>query len=850
MRASLEVHNAILNQTITARAGRIFKIIGDSIQAAFDYPTQALEAAQETQMGLSTADWGTTGPLQVRIGIHTGLAEAQGGDYAVSHTLNRVARVMSAGSGGQILLTSAVAELAGDKLPKHTSLRDLGKHHMKGMTQVEHLFQLISPDLPADFPPLHTQDLAPHNLPLRMTSFIGRESETESIKALLSETRLVTLTGSGGVGKSRLAVEIGHQVLEEYSSGVWLVELASLSDPQLLQQAVADALSVREIKGRLLIDVIEEFLHNKRCLLILDNCEHILEACALLADRLLHACPSLTILASSREALGLEGERPYQVPSLSLPDVELVSPQTLAQFEAVQLFIERARTAMPGFHLGQENAPSLTRVCRRLDGIPLAIELAAARMKVLRLEQISARLDNRFHLLTGGSRTALPRQQTLRATIDWSYDLLTDRDRALLQKLSVFSGGWDLEAAESICEGDDIEAYGVLDLLDSLVSKSMVLADRQSGIETRYRLLETVRQYAREKFVEHGNTEITRQSHCEYYSSLVKQAHRERYGERAEYGEEKWLDQIEIEHANLRVALTWIIGIQDAESGSQLIEALNWFWISHDHYHEAREWSHKVLGVCSQGTRAYAVILKIIGNQNFAVGNYEEARTCLEESINLFQEFGEINDLEKAVQNLGWIAAAQGKYAESRRLLGKSLNLAQQLEDKYEIAWAYLSLGELARAEKNLELAYQYHTQSLALMREQNSKEGISIELSNLAFVVLHQGDYERSNEMFVESLLISLKLGTKSHHAVVMGGLASVALKKGQAERAAQLFGASDSMHKTLGRAIDPGDQADFVDFQAATRAALNEQAFTAAWAEGQAMTLGQAVAYALEEI
>jgi tetratricopeptide (TPR) repeat protein len=475
--------------------------------------------------------------------------------------------------------------------------------------------------------------------------------------------------------------------------------------------------------------------------------------------------------------------------------------------------------------------------------------MAAARMKVLRVEQVADRLDDRFHLLTGGSRTSLPHQQTLRGTIDWSYDLLADKERNLLQKLSVFVGGWDLEAAEFVCEGNGIETYDVMDLLDSLVGKSLVLAERQPGKETRFHMLETIHQYALEKFLESGSTEQARQQHFEYYSSLMKQAHRARYRDEAGYEVAKWLDQIELEHDNLRTALNWIICVQDAESASQLVEALHWFWVMHDHYHEACEWSLKVLAICSQGSHAYATILRIIGNQNFALGNYDEARAHLEESVNLFQEFGDISEFARAVQSLGWIAIALGEYDDAHRLIEQSLNLSQQLADKYEIAWAYLSLGELARAEDNQELAYQYHTQSLALFRELNATGPISIELSNLGFVVLHQGNYQRATDLFEEGLLISLRLGTKSHHAVVMGGLASVAQMKGQSERAARLFGASAAIHEDLGRAIDPGDVADFKDFQAASRAALSEQAFTAAWTEGQAMSLGQAIAYALGE-
>lgn len=849
MRVSLEIHNDILHQNVSNHSGKIFKIVGDSFQAAFDQPYQALEAALEAQRDLSTADWGTTGPLQVRMGLHTGPAESQGGDYVVSHTLNRVARVMSVGYGGQILLTSVVAELVRDKMPGDTSLRDLGEHFLKGLTKSEHIFQLISPQLPAEFPALQTKELIPNNLPHQINSFIGRDREIVNIKTLLDETRLVTLIGSGGVGKSRLAVEVGHQVLNEYSHGVWLVELVSLSDPNLLPQAVATALGIWELKGHNLIDLLTGFLRDKRYLMILDNCEHMLDACANLARHLLTSCPSLTILASSREALGLEGERSYQVPSLSLPDEKSPSLKSLAQSEAITLFIDRSQTSLPGFRLTEDNAQALAKVCRRLDGIPLAIEMAAARMNLLRVEQVANRLDDRFHLLTAGSRSALPHQQTLRGTIDWSYDLLMDKERNLFQKLSIFAGGWDLEAAEFVCEGNGVKAYDVMDLIDSLVSKSLILAERQPGEETRFFMLETIHQYAREKFLESGNTEQVRQRHFEYYFSLMQQAHQTRYGDDKGFEVAKWLDQIEIEHDNLRAALNWIIVEKKAESASQLIIVLNWFWNMHDHHQEAREWSYKVLAICTPGSRAYATILRIIGNQHFALGNYDQGRACLEESINLFQEFGETKELAISVQSLGWIATALGEYDEARRLIERSLNLSQQLADKYEIAWAYLSLGELARAENKLDLAYQYHTQSLALFRDLDSKGPISIELSNLAFVILHQGNYKLAIELFVESLLISLKLGTKSHNAVVLGGLASVAQREGQAERAARLFGAAAAIHEDLGRAIDPGDVADFKEFQAATRADLSEQAFSAAWTEGQAMTLGQAIAYALEE-
>jgi class 3 adenylate cyclase len=422
MQAALAQHHAILRQAIETNGGQVTQIIGDEFQAAFRLATQALAAALAAQRGLQNAQWGATGPLKVRMGLHTGPAEPDPkGDapYAVSHTLNRAGWIRSAAHGGQILLSQEAADLVERHLPGDVTLKDLGQHHLKGMQRPEHLFQVLAPDLPQTFPPIATLNVRRGNLPVELTSFIGREQEIAEILGLLARHRLVTLTGSGGTGKTRLSLQAAAQAEDRYPDGAWLVELAPLSDPEKVAQAVVAALGLRDSGRQSALDLLADYLADRRLLLVLDNCEHLIEACARLAGRLLRDCPGLTILASSREALGVAGEVAYRVPSLGIPGPrQALALEELNTIEAVRLFVERAAAALPGFTLTKANAPAITQVCRRLDGIPLAIELAAARVGLLAVEQIAERLDNRFRLLTGGSRTALPRQQTLRASID------------------------------------------------------------------------------------------------------------------------------------------------------------------------------------------------------------------------------------------------------------------------------------------------------------------------------------------------------------------------------------------------------------------------------------------------
>ncbi len=525
MAAALQIHNSILRKAIEFQGGIVFKIVGDSFQAAFATAPQALRAAIQGQKALQSAPWNDLGPLKVRMGIHTGEAQLDpGGDeYAVSHTKNRTARIMSAAHGGQILLSQETKELVDHQLPESVTLKDLGENRLKGISIPERLFQVCAPGLPQDFPILATAITHPHNLPVQLTSFIGRQEEIAGLIELLSTHRLVTLNGSGGAGKTRLSLQVAEKVLDRYPDGVWLVELAPLTDPVQVSQAVASVLGLQKSGESSYLTILTDNLRSKHLLLLLDNCEHLLEACADLTHHLIQHCPSLSLLTTSREPLGIDGEVGYRVPSLEAPDPALVTDlQELAHAEAIQLFSERAASILPGFALNAETLPAVANICRRLDGIPLAIELAAARIDVLGVAQIAARLADRFRLLTGGSRTALPRQRTLRASIDWSYYLLKEPERLLLQQLSVFSGGWTLEAVEGVYGGNEQEEWEILETHTSLVKKSLIVAESSSGAQYRYSMLETIRQFAQEKLDDSGLGARARERHQAYFLTLAQ----------------------------------------------------------------------------------------------------------------------------------------------------------------------------------------------------------------------------------------------------------------------------------------------------------------------------------------
>ena len=451
-------HNEILTQSIQAHEGHVYEVAGDSFCAAFSSAIDAVSAALEAQQSLHNETW-SPAPIKVRMGMHTGTVKLNDKNAYMGYaTIALTQRIMSAGHGGQVLLSEVTRELVRDSLPRNTELVDLGERRLKDLLRPEHLYQLNTLGLPSKFPPLNTVDVFPNNLPVELTSFIGREKEIAEVKQQLIDHRLVTLTGSGGTGKTRLSLQVAADLLDQFPHGIWFVELAPLTDPELVPQTILSTIGLNEQPGTPPLELLKQYLHEKKSLIVLDNCEHLIEASSKVTDILLNAAPELKILASSRESLGVRGELAYPVPSLSLPDIKhLPLIEQLSQYEAVRLFIDRAALVSPRFDVDKQNAPFIAQICYRLDGIPLAIELAAARVKFMSVEQISKRLDDRFRLLTGGSRTALPRQQTLRALIDWSYDILSEQEQILLRRLSVFADSWTLEAVEDICDGNGIE---------------------------------------------------------------------------------------------------------------------------------------------------------------------------------------------------------------------------------------------------------------------------------------------------------------------------------------------------------------------------------------------------------
>ena len=803
-------HHAILQSAMEAHNGFVFQIIGDAFCVAFHTASDGLSAAIDAQRKLHTENWDET-PVKVRMGLHTGSAELRENDYHGYLSLVMVQRVMSVAYGGQILLSNACIELIHNELPDGITLRDLKEHRLKGLHNPERLWQVVVPDLQKEFPPLQSLAEIPNNLPSQLSTFIGREKEVGQIKQRLEKNRLVTLTGSGGVGKTRLSIQVASELLEAYPNGVWLVELAPITDPALVTKAVCAALDVTPQGNTSPLTVLTDYLHSKKLLLVVDNCEHLIDACAQLCDSLLHACPNLRIIASSREALGIDGESAYRVPSLSVVDSNS-RLEIIEQAESVRLFIERANTVLPEYTLTQTNAPNIARICQRLDGIALAIELAASRVKVLKVEQIAARLDDAFRLLTGGSRTALPRQQTLRGTIDWSYNLLSDEERTLLRRLSVFIGGWTLEAAEAVCEDSN-----ALDLLTRLVDKSLVVIDREQGSEARYSLLETIRQYAREKLNDSGEGEQIRARHLDYFLKLVQHEEHKIY----DAGQAEWMQKLEYEHENLNAVLEWSLQ-GNVKGGQQLIASLWWAWHESGHNNEARSWLERMLAATPEeesiviakllsgigwltekiddkkrANEKSVAMFRMLGKESeaaFPLGSlgvnaywrsdYERAIRLGNESLKLFRSSGNLWGVRHVIGMLGYTAEAQGNFVQAQEYYEKSLSISKEIGDKDGTAWTLYLMGRMAESQNNASLAIQLYEEALEIERIVKFKPMTSWLLSSMGTLLLQRGEYEQSQILFEESLEINQKAGARTEVAYRLGSLGWCARLQGSSQK------------------------------------------------------------------
>jgi predicted ATPase/class 3 adenylate cyclase len=567
MNAALARHDELLTHAVQARGGHVIKGTGDGVHAVFATADAAIAAAVDAQLGLGVEPWRVTEPLRVRMGLHTGVAEQRGGDY-FGPVLNRAARLMAVAHGGQVVVSQATEVLVRDALPEGLSLLDLGDHRLRDLSRPERVFQLGGPGLRSEFAPLRSVDAFPGNLPVQLTSFIGREADEAVVVRALQEARVVTLTGVGGVGKTRLAVQVAAEVTPRFGDGAWLCELAPILDGSAVVEVLASVLGVQPRQGQSLEQSLLDGLRGKELLLVLDNCEHVLGPIANLAQMVVSECPEVQVLATSREGIGISGERMIAVPSLGVPTANSDVGE-LEQADAVRLFVARARDARSGFALTNANAEAVTEICRRLDGIPLALELAAARVGAMTPQEIATRLDQRFRLLTGSSRATVERHQTLRRMIDWSYELLSQEEQRMLERLAVFAGGFSLDAAEATVATEDVEVFEVLDLVTGLVGRSLVVAD-EHGASTRYRLLETVRQYAEERLEEAGDAAAIRQRHAEHYVALVEEAGPHLLGR----DELDWVGRLEPELDNLRTALAWAVDNDRADLALRLVAPL------------------------------------------------------------------------------------------------------------------------------------------------------------------------------------------------------------------------------------------------------------------------------------
>jgi len=884
MRVALARHDTLLRGIIEAHRGQIFKTMGDAFDAAFAEASAAVAAAAAIQRALAAEPWAVPGGVRVRVALHTGTAEVRGGDY-FGPALNRAARLLAAAWGEQILLSETTRALVEQALPPHVQLQDLGQHRLRDLAKPEHIFQLLAPGLRTAFPPLRSLDVLPNNLPRQLSSFIGRTKELADIKSRLAGTPLLTLTGSGGAGKTRLALQIAAELVESFADGVWLVELEPLSDPALVTQTVAMTLGVRE-EQRPLIQTLLDYLRPKSVLLVLDNCEHVLSGSAGLVQTLLRSCPGLRVLATSQEALGVAGEVTYRVPSLSMPNPARLPPLAqLTEFESVRLFVDRAAANQPGFALTAANAPAVAQICARLDGIPLAIELAAARAKVLSVDEIAARLDDRFRLLTAGSRTAPSRHQTLRAALDWSYDLLADDERMLLRRLSVFAGGWTLPAAEAVCGGDGCEPSEILNVLTRLVDRSLVIVENLEGRDTWYRLLETVRVYAREKLVAAGEDETVRRRHRDWYLQFAERAEHELQGPALE----SWLDRLEAEHDNIRAALDWCKTAEpNPEYGLRLGGAVAHFWEVRGYLTEGREWLESALtkgaevlstarvkalngaGLLAliQGDfpravalgeeslnlsrklgdkRGIASCLNILGLDACRLERYDRAARFGEESLELSREAGDRWGEAGARLTLGLVARGQGDFARAAALLEESVKQFRQLGDKWASTITLNNFGLVLREMGEYQRAQTVLEETLGLFRELGDRWGIAFSLANLGIVAWDRGEYDRAAKLFEESLPLRKELRDRRGTATSLTGLAVVAVGLGQAERAAVLFGAAEALREALGVPPPPFIRDRYDRTVAEAREQLDAAAFTAAWQRGRTMTPDQAIEYAV---
>ncbi len=887
--AVLSAHyDTILATAIAPHGGYLFQMAGDARSVAFADAAQAVAATLALARALhalhtESAGGDTLFALRVQMALHCGPAELRGTEYFGPYTLNRLGRLLAVTHGGQILLSAAVVAALADRLPPDAVLRNLGPRRLRDLIRAEPIYQLVTADLPAEFAPLHGLDSAPHNLPAQPTGLVGRERDLATVSTMLRRppVRLITLTGPGGIGKTRLALQVAADALDDFEHGAWMVDLSPIHDPALVVPTVALALGLKEGAEAPLEERLSAYLRDRRLLLLVDNFEHI--AVAPVVAAWLRAAPGLKILVTSQAILDLPGEQDFVVPTLDLPEATQVLDWTLlAGYPAVVLFVERARAVRPDFQLTAANAGAVAAICRRLDGLPLAIELAAARSKLLTPAMILARLEANgtaaLDGLPGGPRDLPARRRTLRGAIAWSYDLLDADEQAVFRRLALFVGGWTLAAAEAV-----LGRPGLAGPLATLVERSLVrYSEGETGV-SRFTMLMTIREYALERLTESGETEQLAQAQVAYYLAQAEAADLEWMGA----GQGIWLARLEADHNNLRAALRWTVDRQAIETALLLGGALARFWWTHGHLREGRAWLEDLLArseVVSPAVRAQALVgagllargqddldqsaawlqealtayrglgdergvaqsLENLGWTLHYQGHYREATRCGLESLALFRRLHDRYGSISALHVVGWAAMSRRDYAAARTSLEEALTLARELDNQRSVASVLNSLGEVARMCGERTRAHTYYEEGLILQRRLQDRRGMAMTLHNLGYITQATGRHRQAIAYFSEAIPIFRVLGSEHGIAGCLVGLGAVAAGLGDGAHAAHLFGASQAVLDSHGLTLHPADQAEADTLVADAQAQTDPAVWAQHWAAGRHEGVAAALAYA----
>lgn len=883
MAQAVALHDAILRHEIESRGGRVIKTTGDGVYAMFADPLEAVQAVVAFQLALADPAATAGMPIRVRCGLHAGVAVERGGDY-FGTTINRTARIMGVGHGGQVLLSEAVVDLVRDGLPPELSLRELGAVRLKDLAAPELVSQLVHPGLPHEFPPLRSLEALPNNLPQQLTSFVGRERELAEAKELLGKTRLLTLLGMGGLGKTRLSLQIGADLLDEYPDGVWFLDLAPITDASLVPNEAAQVLGVREEPGKPILQTLTAHLKSRKLLVIVDNCEHLMDACANFANTVLRAVREVRIVATSREALRVPGEQTYPVYPLPVPERD-ATVESLSRSDAVQLFVERAQAQKPSFALTEKDAPAIAELVARLEGIPLALELAAARIRALSLQDINKRLQNRFALLTGGGRVLMERQQTLRALVAWSYDLLNENEQLLFDRLSVFAGGFDLAAAEAVCGVEPLSPEDVLDLVASLVDKSLVMM-HEADEETRYRMLETIREYAAEGLGKRDEQAAAVSRHCEHFLAFAKSARDQLQGP----DQARWMRRVEIDLDNVRAAISRALtGGADPVVAVKIQVALMRFWILRGYSAEARRSVREALTLPAvrETPVVHAHALYLGGTLADSQSDYVEARKMLSDCLEIRRGLGNPREIAATLSTLALIRLNEGDAAQARHSEEEALSLFCELGDRYGEAIGLQHLGYICAELAEPVESGKHHEQCLAIARAIKHLELEGESECALGELALDADDLVHARKRFARSLEVFRAAGDKRGEATALWWTGKAHLAAGDASSAGKpladalrAFQAFEMNAELLGCLEDyagalhlRGNSLEAVRLYAsveaarerrvlrrrsrsehrwradvaAARAAVDDAAFEEAWAEGESWDLEQAVRHAV---